>query len=128
MQRVQVFGTFDYFHPGHEFVLTEAQKLGQLYVTVAQDATVERIKGSAPDNTLLERMNAITSAFPEAVVFAGSTTNYLDSVQMALPDLIALGYDQQLPPGITEKDLGVPTVRLEPFEPEKWKSSLLRKN
>lgn len=126
MQRVQVFGTFDHFHPGHEFLLREAQKLGQLYVTVAQDVTVQRIKGFLPTDSLEQRMAVIQNMFTEAVVFAGSKDSYRDSITKVAPDIIVLGYDQQLPPGLTEADLGTATVRLPAFEPEKHKSSLLR--
>ncbi|MEI6711388.1 MAG: adenylyltransferase/cytidyltransferase family protein [bacterium] len=39
------FGTFDRFHPGHEYYLREAKKLGDTLITiVARDNTVERIK------------------------------------------------------------------------------------
>jgi cytidyltransferase-like protein len=42
---VMTFGTFDVFHPGHRFYLTEARKLGnRLIVIVALDSTVEKIK------------------------------------------------------------------------------------
>lgn len=42
---VMTFGTFDVFHPGHRFYLSEARKLGnRLLVIVALDSTVEKIK------------------------------------------------------------------------------------
>jgi len=42
---VMTFGTFDMFHPGHRYYLSEARKYGDiLIVVVALDATVERLK------------------------------------------------------------------------------------
>ncbi len=42
---VMTFGTFDMFHPGHEYYLSEARKLGDTLITiVARDVTVTRIK------------------------------------------------------------------------------------
>jgi len=42
---VMTFGTFDRFHPGHEYYLREAKKLGDSLLTViARDVTVIKIK------------------------------------------------------------------------------------
>lgn len=42
---VMAFGTFDVFHPGHEYYLTQAKKYGDiLIVVVARDKTVEKVK------------------------------------------------------------------------------------
>lgn len=122
-----IFGTFDYFHPGHAFVLTEAQKRGKVHVVVAQDATVKRLKGVFPHHSLAARIATIAAQFPEVQVLPGNADgDFLEPIRTVKPDLIVLGYDQALPPGIQEADLGVPVERLSAFEPEKWKSSKLR--
>jgi FAD synthetase len=42
---VMTFGTFDMFHPGHRYYLSEARKEGDvLVVIVARDITVEKLK------------------------------------------------------------------------------------
>jgi len=64
---------------------------------------------------------------PGANVILGDTSDYLIPVRAVNPDLILLGYDQQLPNNITEADLGCPIERLDAYQPHKWKSSLLRK-
>jgi len=54
MIRVMTFGTFNIFHKGHEFYLREAKKFGdKLYVVVALDSTVLKIKDKLPKNDLL---------------------------------------------------------------------------
>jgi|GEM_PF-7070934 glycerol-3-phosphate cytidylyltransferase-like family protein len=42
---VMTFGTFDIFHPGHRFYLSEAQKFARkMTVVIARDARVLKIK------------------------------------------------------------------------------------
>lgn len=124
--KVLLFGTFDRLHPGHEFVLSEGSKRGELHVVVARDQTVERIKGHRPEQSQQERMQAIIDRFPEAKVILGDGADYLTPVKAAQPDLILFGYDQKLPPGVEEDDLPCEVERLAPFEPERFKSSLRR--
>jgi cytidyltransferase-like protein len=44
-RHVMSFGTFDIFHPGHIYYISEAEKLaGSLTIVIARDARVERLK------------------------------------------------------------------------------------
>ncbi|MDD4319066.1 MAG: adenylyltransferase/cytidyltransferase family protein [Candidatus Peribacteraceae bacterium] len=122
--KILLFGTFDRFHPGHAYVLREAMKRGDVTVVVARDANVERIKGRRPRQDERERKAAIEEQYPAVTAILGDATDYLAPVRAVQPDLILLGYDQQLPPGLTEADLNVPVERLFPHEPHKYKSSL----
>lgn len=123
---VIVFGTFDDLHPGHRFFLARAEKEGDLTVVVARDQNVRRMKGRMPRYSERERAAAIRGAMPKAEVLLGHATDFLHWIRELKPDLLLLGYDQKLPPGIREEDIGVPSKRLPAFEPEKWKSSLRR--
>lgn len=124
--KILVFGTFDHLHPGHRFLLSESSKRGDLYVVVARDQNVEKIKGHAPDQSENDRLKAIQKAFPSSHPHLGDLEDFLAPVKEIEPDLIMLGYDQKLPPGVNEKDLPCPIERVEAFEPEKWKSSFRR--
>lgn len=124
--RVLLFGTFDHLHPGHQFVLDEAAKRGEVFVVIARDTNVERIKGRAPDQSEEERKAGVMRELPKAVVLLGDPENFLVPVREVRPDLIILGYDQRLPPGVTEADLLCPVERLPAFHPEQYKSSLRR--
>ena len=126
MLKVLVFGTFDHLHPGHRFLLTEASSRGDLHVVIARDQNVEKIKGHVPDQSEEERLRMIQKAFPSSHPVLGDPDDFLVPVHTIKPDLILLGYDQRLPPGVTEKDLPCPMERLPAFEPEKWKSSFRR--
>lgn len=109
--------------------MNEGAKRGDLHVIVARDATVERIKKKLPAHSQDQRKAAIEAAFPDAVVVLGDGGgDYLKPVREIGPDLILLGYDQRLPPGIVEDDLPCPIERLPSFEPEKYKTSLMRKS
>lgn len=124
--KVLIFGTFDHFHPGHRFVLEEAAKRGDVYVVIARDKNVKLIKNLIPTDDERTRQKIVQEAFPQAHVILGDSHDFLAPVRTVKPDVILLGYDQKLPPGVTEKDLGAHVERLAPFEPERYKSSLRR--
>lgn len=124
--RVLVFGTFDRLHPGHRFVLRCAQARGELFVVVARDVSVRRIKGRDPEESEDVRRAHVAAAVPEATVVVGHPSDYLEPVRAIRPDLILLGYDQELPPGVKPEDLPCPTERLPAFEPQRFKSSVRR--
>ena len=125
--RILVTGTFDDLHPGHRFVLEEASKRGELWVIVARDANVERIKGRPPVQSEEERKSAIEKAFPRVHVVLGDSDDFLKPIRDIRPDLILMGYDQRLPPNVSVQDLGCNIERLPAFMPEVHKSSLRRR-
>jgi len=121
-----VFGVFDGFHPGHEYFLSKAtEACEQLIVVVAQDSLVQELKNHSPRYTRAEREARIKEIFPNAEIISGDTTlGSWDVVKKHKPDIVFLGYDQH---GIADelKKLKIPFVFLEPYEPHKFKSSLL---
>jgi FAD synthetase len=122
---VMIFGTFDHLHEGHRFLIREAMKRGDVRVIVGRDANVEKIKGRVPRQSEQERSSTIQKEFPDVHVVLGNADDFLEPLRLYKPDLLFLGYDQQLPPGISESDLSVPIERAEAFEPERYKSSLM---
>ena len=137
--QVLIFGTFDHLHPGHIFVITEAlkrarppestagQKRDHVTVIVARDHNVTHIKGRAPDQHEEERVRVLRETFPQVTVTLGDPEDFLQPVRSIKPDLILLGYDQQLPPGVRENDFPCPIERITAYRPEEFKSSLRRK-
>ena len=121
-------GTFDHFHPGHDFFLSQAARLGEeLFVVVARDANVLRIKGKAPDQGEEERLGQVArqEVVDDARLgYPGS--DFLRVVADIDPQVIALGYDQKAPPGLARAFPACRIVTLEAFEPERYKSSLMR--
>ncbi|MDA0376649.1 MAG: adenylyltransferase/cytidyltransferase family protein, partial [bacterium] len=126
--KILTFGTFDHLHPGHAAYLEEAASKGDLFIVVARDSHVEDIKGKAPDQSEAVRIAALQEAFPAAQVVLGDAEDYLQPVRDINPDLIVMGYDQQLPPGVEESDLPYKVERAAPHNPEEFKSSLRREN
>ena len=60
MRTVLTFGTFDAFHPGHEYVLAKAAALGdRLVVGVARDAHVRALKNKEPKDDEQARLDRI---------------------------------------------------------------------
>lgn len=128
MKNVLVFGTFDLLHPGHKFVLSEAMRRGRVTVIVARTENVKRIKGRAPEQSEEERLAALRTFSPDLTVQLGTDHDFLWPVRVCKPDLILLGYDQKLPPGVAEANLAPAKVeRLPAHEPHRFKSTLLRK-
>ncbi|MDP3965004.1 MAG: adenylyltransferase/cytidyltransferase family protein [bacterium] len=132
MKTVLVFGTFDGLHPGHEYFLREAKKRGdRLVVLLARDATVEEVKGHLPVHRELDRRQALEKSSHVDQVRPGSLEDKFAVLDAIRPDVICLGYDQEaftaeLPQELRRRGLKTEIVRLDSFEPEKYKSSKLR--
>lgn len=126
--RVLLCGTFDHLHPGHRFFIEEGKKRGELTIIVARDSSVHAIKGRASIQPEHERLRAIQSACTDVTVVLGDEKNFLQPILDLRPDLLLLGYDQSLPPGVSAADIPCVVERLPAFEPHRYKSSLRRKD
>ncbi len=121
-----VFGVFDGLHEGHKHFLADAaSRCEALVVVVAQDEAVQRIKGKSPKRPLAKRMESVRSFARSATVIPGDETEGEWKVlRDEAPAIVFLGYDQKtLAPYI--KLLGVPTVLLDAFQPDIYKSTFL---
>ncbi|MCF7844453.1 MAG: adenylyltransferase/cytidyltransferase family protein [Kiritimatiellales bacterium] len=127
IMRVLVFGTFDNLHPGHKYLLNEAQQRGELWIVVGLDETVKRVKGFPPEQNHNERKQAVEKAFPQSHVLLGDSEDYFQPIRNIKPGLVILGYDQELPPGISKSSFPCRVERLSAYKPEEYKSSLRRR-
>lgn len=133
LKKVMAFGTFDLFHAGHENYLRQAKALGDyLIVVIGRDKTVKVIKGRTPLNTENQRLKAVEASKIADKVILGFHGDKYKVLRKYRPNIIALGYDQFIFTQRLEKtiiDLGLDAVihRLQPYQPQVWKSSLLRK-
>ncbi len=134
MKKVMCFGTFDILHKGHEYYLREAKKLGDyLVVVVALDNTVAAVKGGLPVHSQETRLKNLQQLGIADKVVLGSSADRLKRIDEEKPDFICLGYDQRtftedLGEKLRQRGLDVEIVRIPPYHPEKYKSSLLRKS
>jgi FAD synthetase len=131
--RVLAFGTFDIFHPGHEHYLQQAKHLGdELYVIVALDETVRKVKGRLPYNNQDKRLEVIKSLPYVQFVTLGEPGDKYVLVEKIKPDIIAIGYDQtafveDLAEKLAERGLYPKIVKFtKGHEPERYKSSKMR--
>ncbi|PIO05084.1 FAD synthase [Candidatus Woesearchaeota archaeon CG08_land_8_20_14_0_20_43_7] len=130
--KVLMFGTFDILHPGHIKIFSEAAKLGdELYVVVARDATVEKVKGRKThydEQTRLMHIRAVTCI---TKVMLGSLDDKYAILDIVKPDIIALGYDQKffidkLEEELVKRNLKTKIIHLGPYKPQIYKSSKIR--
>ena len=126
------FGTFDVFHAGHEHFLNQAKSLGDyLIAVVARDATVKNVKSEYPENSERKRVNAIKEAEIADKVVLGYNDDKYRVIKKFKPNIIALGYDQfvftyKLNKMIIDENMDTEIIRLDPYRPEIYKSTLLK--
>ncbi len=130
---VMAFGTFDILHPGHEFYLKQAKRLGdKLVVVVARDVNVMKVKGKFPLNNELDRLAIVKGLdFVDEAVLGDREMRKWAVVKRFHPTIIALGYDQwasipSLRKELAKIGLSPEIVRIKAFKPKKNKSSLLK--
>jgi len=130
---VLTFWSFDVIHPGHSYYLSEAKKFSDNLVTiVASDQNIKKIKGIIPHNPQDQRVQDITSLEIADSVISWNNTDPLIWVSTYLPTSICLWYDQRWPFvdklewELKKQGLEAQIIRIEPHEPETYKSSLLK--
>ncbi len=135
MATVVVFGTFDPLHDGHRAFLAEAAELGDtLIVVAARDSYIQHVKGRAPRMLAPARQAALAAQPGVTEVVWGDEWPSAEPYRLLRDlrfDVLALGYDQEPADEVVQgllRQFGkdeVQVVRLSPFRPELFKSSLL---
>ena len=135
MKKVMVFGSFDVLHDGHRSLFKQAKRFGDfLVVVVARDLTYKDLRGFTALHPEQERLAAVAAEPEVDKALLGDTKDYYRVLRSERPAVICLGYDQNsFTVGLREKldAMGLQQTiieRLEPFSPEKYKSSLLKKS
>ena len=125
--KVLVAGTFDKFHKGHESFLAQAKEMGdELHVIIARDTNVERIKGKTPRDSENIRLENVTNNSEVKTATLGDTHDFLKIPKIIQPHIVCLGYDQ-IPPQKMVEELPFCIFKImQPFHPEKYKSSLMK--
>lgn len=132
MKKVITFGTFDIFHEGHKNYLKQAKELGDFLVAViARDENVSKIKGKTPKNDEQKRKQILKDSKIANEVVLGDLEDKYKIIKEKKPDIIALGYDQQvnleeLEANLKKYGLNAKIIRLEAYKPEIYKSSLMK--
>ncbi len=132
MKKVLVFGTFDIFHYGHLQLLKQAKKLGdQLTVVIARDENVIKIKKIKPYHTEKERMEIMKSLKMIDSAILGDKKDVYKVIKQEKPDVIALGYDQnvfvdKLENYLKKEKINSIIVRLKSYKEKRLKSHLIK--
>lgn len=132
MKTVMTFGTFDLLHPGHEYFLKQAKKFGNyLIVIIARDKTVKKVKGKLPRHSEKQRQLAVKALNLADKVVLGAVGDKYRLIRKYRPDIIALGYDQtafvnQLKKKVKSFNLKTKVIRLKPYRPNQYKTSLIK--
>lgn len=134
MKKVLVFGTFDIFHPGHEYFLKQAKEFGdELVVVVARDLTVKQVKKLMPHNNELERLKRIQKLdYVDKAMLGSEHEDKYKIVEELRPDIICLGYDQTafvdgLEARLRQRGLHPEIKQIDSYKPEVHKSSHYKK-
>jgi FAD synthetase len=131
MKKVLVFGTFDGLHLGHINFFEQAKKLGdKLTVVVGRDVTVKKVKGRSPKYNENDRLAAVRDSKLADEAMLGNLGDPYAIIKQIEPDIIALGYDQNsftenLVYELKRAGIAAKIVRLNPFEPAQYHSSLV---
>ncbi len=107
MKKIKVLagGRFNILHPGHIYFLRKAKSLGDyLVVVVANDRTVRREGKDLIFPQAVRKKTVESLRFVDRAVI-GHGTDILKTVEKIKPDIIALGYDQNLKEKELEKRL-----------------------
>ncbi|MFA6454457.1 MAG: adenylyltransferase/cytidyltransferase family protein [Patescibacteria group bacterium] len=134
MKIVMIFGTFDILHPGHINFIKQAKKYGDcLIVVIARNSTVLKVKGKLPEHSEKQRLEAIKGLKLASKAVLGSLTDKYSAIKKYRPNIICLGYDQtnfvdRLKNELKRLKLKTKIVRLRPFMPHKYKTSIILKN
>lgn len=133
MKTVLLFGTFDFLHSGHLHAFKEAKQLGEtLMVSVASDAAVKSIKGQAPIHTQDERLALVRHIDVVDEAFIGDEAlGVYTFFKQSIPDVIALGYDQQalqedIEQFMKENQINAELALLSTYNDGKTKSSTIK--
>lgn len=114
MKKVLVGGCFNRIHKGHIFFLKEAKKLGDILIVVlAHDKNNKKAyKVSAK-----KRKKNIQELRIADKIIIGDEKNFCKVVLKEKPNIIALGYDQTLPPGVENiiEKMKIKVVRIRKF-------------
>jgi len=129
MRKVIAFGTFDILHPGHLNFLKQAKGHGDFLVAVVgRDSNVLKIKGKQPKNSEHKRLLAVYNVPEVDLAVLGDEEDPYKIIEEQKPDVICLGYDQdsyadRLEDELRKRGIKAEVVRLNPYMPEKYKSS-----
>ncbi len=99
-KKVFVSGCYDMLHSGHVAFFTEAAQLGDLYVGIGSDKTIQELKNRKTINTDAERLYMVSALkmVKKAWINRGSgTLDFLEDLKELQPDIFFVNSDGASP-------------------------------
>lgn len=99
-KKVFVSGCYDMLHSGHVAFFEEAAKLGDLYVGIGSDATINNLKGRRTINTEKERLYMVNALKAVKCAFINKGSGLLDfeeDIKELKPDIFFVNEDGHSP-------------------------------
>lgn len=96
MTKVFVSGCFDVLHSGHIRFLEEASQLGDLYVSIGSDNTIEKLKNRKPLYNERERLYMVSAIryVRQAFIASGSgKLDFMKEIHLIKPDIFFVNAD-----------------------------------
>lgn len=114
MKKILVGGCFNKIHKGHEFFLREAKKFGDSLTVVLTNDRNNKKPYRIPAKDRKKNLEELKVADK---IIIGRPKDFSKVVIEEKPDIIALGYDQKLPPGVEEivKKMNIKIFRIKKF-------------
>ena len=112
MKRVLAGGCFNKIHPGHLYFLNKAKGLGDCLVVVIAHDRNNKKPYAVPAKARKKRLQELKIADR---VITGHPTDLMKTVKRVRPDIIALGYDQELSKGLEELHKKIKIRRIRRF-------------
>ena len=124
MTKIIVFGSFDPLHEGHRNFFKQAKKHGDhLTVVVARDENIIKLKSHKPRFDEEARLAAIKKLTEVDKAILGDRVGEYKILDKEKPDIIAIGYDQKIPPELKSRLKKYKIITLKPYKPKIFKSS-----
>ncbi len=124
-------GTFDILHPGHLDYFRQAKQFGDyLIVVVARDSNALK-EGKKLQFGEKERLEKVTAQTMVDKAVLGNEGDKLKIVEQEKPDVICLGYDQnvkeeKLKELLAKRGVFPRVIRAGAYHPDKYKSSIIK--
>jgi len=128
-KKVLIFGKFDALHPGHIYLINQAQKLGRVTAVLETDEAIRSLRGEAPCYQQAVRQKILLKYGIK--IYLRYQQDYHAVLKDLSPDILLFGYDQDWLNGqfrrvINAGDYGVQTRTARAWHPEFCKSSKIK--
>lgn len=126
------FGTFDIYHPGHEYYLNTSRKYWDKLITVvATDKNALKIKNTSPKNNENIRYINLQNKKISNFVLLWDENDPFKLIKHYKPNVICLWYDQEWFASLLENfikinKLDTQIIRISSYKEHKYKSSFLK--